>query len=114
MAAPPTTAPTLPETREDPVIAHVLAAFIQEAIQRGIATDWHKRMSSWVSEHSTAQDYLHQSQLSTDLAHSQAQASASASPSQDFLVGDDLRERNLSDDEHLSPFVGSAIIRGII
>lgn len=80
-----------------------LAALIQEAVQRGIASEMQHRTSSWVSDLSRSQEAHQQSQISEDLEQAQVQDYTRASPSQGSVAGEEVGEQGLSDDEDLSP-----------
>lgn len=101
--------PQAEEGGSGPLVSPELAAYIHQAILQGLAADRQRRTASWVSE-SPSQIDVEGSCLSTDgdkvplWAHSVISASAHGS-----VLGEDLKDPDLSDDEDLSPDLPSFV-----
>lgn len=108
VASPLTSGPLASEAHITPD----LATYIQEAIRKGIRQELLQRTSSWASDQSYSQVDVEGSIISIDRViaqdtvvqgSGQAAATSSDSSDQESLVGADLRDQDISDDEDLAP-----------
>lgn len=86
-----------------------LANYMQEAIQRGINLELQHRTSSWVSDSANSQIDVEGSHLSADQGPAEARAPSIGSSGQDSLMGEELRDQDMSEDEDLSPYQPSFV-----